>query len=102
MHRTTVTRWVREVVGLLAARAPRLDRALKKIARSGGGVVLLDGSLIRTRRRTGTENRKNYSGKQERHGLLVIARTDDKGRLVWVSAVRPGRTSEITRAATTN
>jgi hypothetical protein len=36
IHRTTVTRWVREVVGLLAARAPRLDRALKKIARKGG------------------------------------------------------------------
>jgi hypothetical protein len=32
VHRTTVTRWVREAVGLLAARAPRLDRALKKIA----------------------------------------------------------------------
>ncbi|MFD0229672.1 hypothetical protein ACWGPD_34100 [Streptomyces hirsutus] len=32
---------------------PRLDRTLKKIIRTGGGVVLLDGSLIRTRRRTG-------------------------------------------------
>ncbi|MGW0633877.1 transposase family protein [Streptomyces sp. NPDC002758] len=96
VHRTTVTRWVKEVVGLLAARAPRLDRALKKIARKGGGVVLLDGTLIRTRRRTGTENRKNYSGKHKCHGLLVIALTDDRGRLVWVSAVRPGRTSEIT------
>ena len=40
VHRTTVSRWAREVVGLLAARAPRLDRALKKIAREGGGVVL--------------------------------------------------------------
>lgn len=40
VHRTTVSRWVREVVDLLAARAPRLDRALKKIARKGGGVVL--------------------------------------------------------------
>ncbi|MFD4578146.1 transposase family protein [Streptomyces sp. NPDC058417] len=96
VHRTTVTRWVREVVGLLAARAPRLDRALKKIGRKGGGVVLLDGSLIRTRRRTGTANRKNYSGKHKCHGLLVIALTDDKGRLIWVSAARPGRTSEIT------
>ena len=96
IHRTTVTRWVREVVRLLAARAPRLDRALKKIARSGGGVVLLDGSLIRTRRRTGSENRKNYSGKSKCHGLLVIALTDDKGRLLWVSAARPGRSSEIT------
>jgi hypothetical protein len=28
--------------------------------------VLLDGSLIRTQRRTGTENRKNYSGKHQR------------------------------------
>ncbi|MDH6630703.1 hypothetical protein M2271_008567, partial [Streptomyces sp. LBL] len=56
VHRTTVTRWVREVVGLLASRAPRLDRALKKIARMGGGIVLLDGSVIRTRRRTGKED----------------------------------------------
>jgi len=96
IHRTTVTRWVREVVGLLAARAPRLERALKKIARTGGGVVLLDGTLIRTRRRTGADNRKNYSGKSRCHGLLVIALTDDRGRLLWVSAARPGRTSEIT------
>ncbi|WP_030689272.1 transposase family protein [Streptomyces sp. NRRL B-1347] len=96
VHRTTVSRWVREAVGLLAGRAPRLDRALKKIARKGGGVVLLDGSLIRTRRRTGTDNRLNYSGKHKCHGLLVIALTDDRGRLVWISAVRPGRTSEIT------
>ncbi|MFE7766142.1 transposase family protein [Streptomyces sp. NPDC057438] len=92
VHRTTVTRWVREVVG----RAPRLDRALKKIARMGGGIVLLDGSVIRTRRRTGKENRKNYSGKNKCHGLLVIALTDDRGRLLWISAARPGRTSEIT------
>ncbi|WP_386336656.1 hypothetical protein [Streptomyces xiangluensis] len=28
--------------------------------------------------------------------LLVIALTDDKGRLLWVSAARLGRTSEIT------
>ncbi|MEV3915132.1 transposase family protein [Streptomyces canus] len=96
IHRTTVARWVWEVVGLLAARAPRLERALKKIARTGGGVVLLDGTLIRTRRRTGTQNRKNYSGKSKCHALLVIALTDDRGRLLWASAARPGRTSEIT------
>lgn len=66
IYRTTVTRWVPEVVGLLATRAPRLERVLKKIARKGGGIVLLDGTLIRTRRRTGTDNRKNYSGKSQR------------------------------------
>jgi hypothetical protein len=42
------------------------------------------------------ENRKNYSGKYKCHGLLVIALTDDNGRLLWASAARPGRASEIT------
>ncbi|MEU7366494.1 hypothetical protein AB0B92_13010 [Streptomyces hygroscopicus] len=56
-----------EVIALLAAKAPRLDRALKKVARGGGEVVLLDGALIRTRRHTGKSNRKNYSGKHKSH-----------------------------------
>ncbi|WP_328886433.1 hypothetical protein [Streptomyces sp. NBC_00316] len=85
-----------EVIGLLSARAPRLDRALKKIASKGGVVVLLDGPLIRTRRRTGKENRKNSSGKA--HGLLFLALTDEKGNLIWISSVKPGRSSEITTA----
>ena len=56
---TTIRRWTDEVVALLAAKAPRLDRALKKITRAGGEVALLDGTLIRTRRRSGKANRKN-------------------------------------------
>ncbi|WP_345006435.1 transposase family protein [Streptosporangium album] len=95
---STVRRWMLETVELLAARAPRLDRALKKIAKAGGEVVLLDGTLIRTRRRTGADNRRNYSGKHKAHGLLVVALTDTRGNLLWVSAVRPGRASEITTA----
>ncbi|MCX5251395.1 transposase family protein [Streptomyces sp. NBC_00201] len=78
--------------------AARLDRALQKIARSGGVVVLLDGTLVRTRRRTGTENRKNFSGKHKAHGLLFLALTDVKGNLIWISAAKPGRSSEITTA----
>ncbi|MEU8445490.1 hypothetical protein AB0F05_34110 [Streptomyces microflavus] len=31
-------------------------------------------------RRTGAENRKNYSGKHKCHGLLVSALTGDNGR----------------------
>lgn len=98
VHRTTVSRCVREVVGLLAARTPSLDRALKKIARKGGGVVLLDGSLICTR----AKNRKNYSGKSKCHGLLVIALTDDRDRLVWGSAVSPGGPRRSPPVVTTN
>ncbi|MEU9624241.1 transposase family protein [Streptomyces sp. NPDC048155] len=93
---STVRRWVIEVIGLLSARAPRLDRALKKIADDGGVVVPLDGTLVRTRRRTGTENRKNYSGKDKSHGLLFLALTDEN--LIWISVAKPGRSSEITTA----
>jgi hypothetical protein len=95
---STVRRWVQEVIEMLATRAPRLDRALKKIARSGGAVVLLDGTLVRTRRRTGKDNRKNFSGKHKTHGLLFLALTDERGNLIWISAANPGRSSEITTA----
>ncbi|UQA91136.1 transposase family protein [Streptomyces halobius] len=95
---STVRRWVWEMIDLLSARAPRLDRALKKIAHRGGVVVLLDGTLIRTRRRTGKDDRKNYSGKHKAHGLLFLALTDERGNLIWVSAAKPGRSSEITAA----
>ncbi|MBJ6636707.1 transposase family protein [Streptomyces sp. I5] len=88
----TVRRWVLEVVELLAARADRLERALKKVTRKGGHVVLVDGTLIRT----GKDNRRNYSGKHKAHGLLFLALTDERGRLLWLSAARPGRSSEIT------
>ncbi|MEF9886914.1 transposase family protein [Streptomyces sp. P9-A4] len=95
---TTVRRWRDELIALLAAKAPRLDRALKKIARRGGEVVLIDGTLIPTQRRTGTANLPNYSGKHHRHGLHVLALTDERGRLIWISAARPGRTHDITAA----
>jgi DDE superfamily endonuclease len=95
---STVRRWVLEVIGLLARRAPRLERALNHISATGGDVVLLDGTLVRTRRRTGTQNRRNYSGKHKAHGLLFLALTDERGNLLWISAARPGRASEITTA----
>ncbi|MFJ9589600.1 transposase family protein [Streptomyces acidicola] len=92
----TVRRCVLEVIHLLAVRAPRLERALKKVTRNGGHVVLVDGTLVRTRRLTGSDNRRNYSGKHRAHGLFFLTLTDDKGRLLWISAARPGCSSEIT------
>jgi hypothetical protein len=55
---------------------------LAKVAKNSGCVVLLDGTLVRTRRRTGQANRKNYSWKHKAHGLLFLALTDAKGRLL--------------------
>lgn len=91
-------RWLLEVIGLLAAKAPRLDRVLRKIARSGGEAVLIDGTLVRTRRRTGGANRKNYSGKHKAHGLLFLAIIDTAGNLLWISPAKPGRASDLTAA----
>ncbi|WP_309505399.1 transposase family protein [Streptomyces phytophilus] len=45
-----------------------------------------------TQRRTGKAERRNYSGKHHHHGLHFLALTDERGRLIWISAARPGRT----------
>ena len=97
---STVRRWRDELIGLLAAQASRLDldRALMKVARQGGEVVLIDGTFARTRRRTGKADRRNYSGKHRSHGLHFLALTDENGRLIWISAARPGRTHDNTAA----
>lgn len=64
---STVRRWRDQLIGLLAAQAPQLERALKKVAKQGGEVVLIDGTLIRTQRRTGKADRGNHSGKHRTH-----------------------------------
>lgn len=87
---STVRRCRDELIALLAAQAPRLDRALKKVARQGGEVVLIYGTLFATQRRTRNADRRNYSGKHHRHGLHFLALTDGRGRLIWISA-RPAR-----------
>ncbi|WP_433455130.1 transposase family protein [Streptomyces sp. CA-142005] len=88
----------REQIPALRSSPHRADRSLKKVARQGGEVVLIDGTLIATQRRTGKADRRNYSGKHHRHGLHFLAVTDERGRLIWISAVRPGRTHDITAA----
>ncbi|MFD7602974.1 transposase family protein [Streptomyces mirabilis] len=92
---TTARRWCDEIIGLLAAKASRLDRALNKIARRGSEVVLIDGTLIPTQRRAGAANRPNHSGKHHRHCLHVLALTDERGRMTWISATAPPLTSHF-------
>ncbi|MFJ5048294.1 transposase family protein [Streptomyces sp. NPDC088719] len=95
---STVRRRRDELITLLAAQAPRLDRALKKVVKRGGEIALIDGTLIRTQRRTGEADRRNYSGKHRNHGLHFPALTDERGRLIWISAARSGRTHDIAAA----
>ncbi|MET9570816.1 hypothetical protein ACFYNW_06360 [Streptomyces virginiae] len=98
---STVRRWRDELIGLLAAQAPRLDRALRKVARQGGEVVLIDGTLSRTQRRTGKADRRNYSGKHRSHGLHFLALTDEKGRLTGHPPPGPAAPTTTPPPATT-
>ncbi|MCP2324371.1 hypothetical protein HDA40_007897 [Hamadaea flava] len=95
---STVRRWVQQVITILAARAPRLDRVLHRAARTGVEYVLLDATLIRSTRRHGPAGRNTYSGKHHAHGLQFTALVSPAGHLLWLSKARPGRTHDATAA----
>ena len=85
---STAWRYVNETVELLAARAPRLRKAVRDAAKAGHAYVVLDGTLIPVDRVAA--DRPFYSGKHKRHGmnLQVIASPD--GDILWVSGALPG------------
>jgi hypothetical protein len=86
--RTTAWRYVNETVELLAARAPKLRKAVRDAKRAGHPYVILDGTLIPIDRVA--RDKPFYSGKHKRHGmnLQVIASPD--GDVLWVSGALPG------------
>jgi DDE superfamily endonuclease len=84
----TAWRYVKEVIQLLAARAPKLREAVKDAKKAGYAYVIVDGTLIPIDRVA--KDRPFYSGKHKKHGmnLQVIASPD--GDLLWVSGALPG------------
>jgi hypothetical protein len=93
---STLRRWVLETVALLAAKAQRLGRVLRRMRAAGHTLALVDGTPIRTRRRTGKANRRNYSGKHKFHNLNAVGITGTDGELAWISRALPGNTADIT------
>jgi DDE superfamily endonuclease/Helix-turn-helix of DDE superfamily endonuclease len=87
---STVYRYVREALALLAAMAPALDQAIEVARRKA--FVILDGTLLRIDRvgMGSGRDRAVYSGKHKCHGLNVQVIADPVGRLVWISPVLPG------------
>ena len=87
---STVYRYVREALALLAAMAPTLEQAIAVAQRKA--FVILDGTLLRIDRvgMASDYNRGFYSGKHKCHGLNVQVIADPVGRLVWISPVLPG------------
>jgi hypothetical protein len=70
---TTALRYVEETVALLAARAPKLRKAVRDAKKAGYAYVIVDGTLIPIDRVAA--DRPFYSGKHKKHGmnLQVIA-----------------------------
>ncbi|MFE3866162.1 transposase family protein [Streptomyces goshikiensis] len=93
----TAHAYVRQVVALLARRAPGLTAALRG---RGDTVkpahVLVDGTLAECDR-VG-DGRADYSGKHRRHGVNLQVVTDPTGKILWVSRALPDRTHDLTAA----
>jgi non-ribosomal peptide synthetase component F len=64
---TTAWRYATETVALLAARSPKLRKALQKVKKAGHAYVVIDGTLIAIDRLAA--DRPFYSGKHRRHGI---------------------------------
>jgi hypothetical protein len=95
---TTVWRYIREAVDLLAAAAPTLDQAMRRIG--GLAYAILDGTLIPIDRLGGSANRCYFSGKHRRHGVNAQVIGDPHGRLMWVSPALPGSIHDLKAART--
>ena len=82
---STIYRYIREALALLAAMAPTLAQAIEVAQRKA--FVILDGTLLRIDRvgMTSGRDRPYYSGKHKAHGLNVQVLADPIGRLVWIS-----------------
>jgi len=95
---STVYRYLREGLELLAAKAPTLDQAIAVAQRKA--FVILDGTLLRIDRvgMTGGRDRPYYSGKHKCHGVNVQVIADPAGRLVWISPALPGSRHDIAAA----
>src|SRR6266704_4223807 len=85
---STAWRYVRETVALLAARAPKLRKAVRDAKRAGYAYVVVDGTLIPIDRVAA--DRPFYSGKHKKHGMNLQVIASPAGDIVWVSGPLPG------------
>ena len=84
----TAWRYIQETVGLLAARAPKLRRAVRDAKKAGHAYVVVDGTLIAIDRVAA--DRPFYSGKHKHHGMNLQVIASPQGDILWVSGALPG------------
>jgi hypothetical protein len=79
---------VNETAELLAARAPKLPKAVRDAKKAGHAYVVLDGTLIPIDRIAA--DRPFYSGKHKKHGMNLQVIACPTGDVLWVSGALPG------------
>jgi len=92
----TAWRYVNETVRLLAARAPKLGRALRAAKAARHAFVVIDGTLIPVDRLAA--DRPFYSGKHRKHGMNLQVISSPGGEILWVSGPLPGSAHDLTAA----
>ena len=92
----TAWRYVTETVGLLAARSPKLRRALRGAKKARHAYVVIDGTLVPIDRVAA--DRPFYSGKHRRHGMNLQVIASAAGDILWVSGPLPGGVHDLTAA----
>lgn len=98
--RSTAYTYLHEGIGVLAARAPRLESALLAAKIAGHSHISIDGTLIATDRCQTPGPTPGidlwWSGKHHNHGGNVQVVTAPDGWPLWTSDVRPGREHDAT------
>jgi hypothetical protein len=84
----TAWRYVNEALDLLAARAPKLRKAVRDAKRAGHAYVVVDGTLIPIDRVA--RDKPFYSGKHKKHGVNLQVIASPHGDVLWVSGGLPG------------
>jgi Helix-turn-helix of DDE superfamily endonuclease len=97
----TAWRYVNETVALLAARAPRLRKAVRDAKKAGYACVVVDGTLIPIDRVAA--DRPFYSGKHKRHGMNLPVIASPAGdsthaKLPYRGKSKPASQKEANRA----
>jgi hypothetical protein len=105
LPQSTAYRYLDEVTGVLAARAPGLQEALERALAEGTPFVILDGKVVasdrcqeKTLSRKGREIDLWYSGKAHDFGGNVQALFYPDGIPMWVSDVLPGNVHDLAAA----
>ncbi len=101
MGLSTAYRYLDEGIAVLAEQAPDLDEVLRQRHELGDTHVIVDGMLINTDRlteRTETGIDRWYSGKHHAFGGTIQFLSSTDGFPLWVSAVEPGTTHDLTAA----